>query len=80
MQVLLQRWQDPESGLDSAEAPAYQVLLSFPGQEQPNLVTVGEEPLRSGDARGGALPGPALTPPPLHSESYREGPLFLPPE
>ncbi|KAF3822231.1 hypothetical protein GH733_007605 [Mirounga leonina] len=40
VQVLLQRWKDPESGLDSAEAPAYQVLLSFPGQERPNLVTV----------------------------------------
>uniref|UniRef100_A0A452R9P2 Aminopeptidase NAALADL1 n=1 Tax=Ursus americanus TaxID=9643 RepID=A0A452R9P2_URSAM len=40
VQLLLQRWQDPESGLDSAEAPTYEVLLSFPSQEQPNLVTV----------------------------------------
>lgn len=50
VQLLLQRWQDPESGLDSAEAPTYEVLLSFPSQEQPNLVTVGEVPCGSGDA------------------------------
>lgn len=42
MQLLLQRWQDPESGLDSAEAPTYEVLLSFPNQGQPNRVTIGE--------------------------------------
>ncbi|XP_032735312.1 aminopeptidase NAALADL1 [Lontra canadensis] len=40
VQLLLQRWQDPESGLDAAEAPAYEVLLSFPSQEQPNRVAV----------------------------------------
>nr|XP_039327403.1 aminopeptidase NAALADL1 [Saimiri boliviensis boliviensis] len=40
VQLLLQRWRDPESGLDSAEAPKYEVLLSFPSQEQPNLVHV----------------------------------------
>ncbi|XP_054426596.1 aminopeptidase NAALADL1 [Pteronotus mesoamericanus] len=40
VQLLLQRWRDPESGLDSAEASAYEVLLSFPSQEQPNRVTV----------------------------------------
>uniref|UniRef100_M3YLR2 Aminopeptidase NAALADL1 n=1 Tax=Mustela putorius furo TaxID=9669 RepID=M3YLR2_MUSPF len=40
VQLLLQRWQDPESGLDAAEAPAYEVLLSFPSQEQPNHVAV----------------------------------------
>ncbi|XP_032138779.1 aminopeptidase NAALADL1 [Sapajus apella] len=40
VQLLLQRWRDPESGLDSAEASKYEVLLSFPSQEQPNLVHV----------------------------------------
>ncbi|XP_032213658.1 aminopeptidase NAALADL1 [Mustela erminea] len=40
VQLLLQRWQDPESGLDAAEAPAYEVLLSFPSREQPNRVAV----------------------------------------
>ncbi|XP_006901520.1 PREDICTED: N-acetylated-alpha-linked acidic dipeptidase-like protein [Elephantulus edwardii] len=40
VQLLLQRWRDPESGLDAAEAPTYEVLLSFPSQEQPNRVTV----------------------------------------
>lgn len=42
MQLLLQRWQDPESGLDSAEVSTYEVLLSFPSQEQPNHVAIGE--------------------------------------
>ncbi|XP_045872835.1 aminopeptidase NAALADL1 [Meles meles] len=40
VRLLLQRWQDPESGLDAAEAPAYEVLLSFPSPEQPNRVAV----------------------------------------
>ncbi|KAL4697238.1 hypothetical protein H8959_002936 [Pygathrix nigripes] len=40
VQLLLQRWKDPESGLDSAEAFTYEVLLSFPSQEQPNVVDV----------------------------------------
>ncbi|KAF0882480.1 NALDL protein, partial [Crocuta crocuta] len=39
-QLLLQRWRDPDSGLDSAEAPTYEVLLSFPSREQPNRVAV----------------------------------------
>ena len=43
-QLLLQRWRDPESGLDAAEAPTYEVLLSFPSREQPNRVAVGEVP------------------------------------
>lgn len=42
MQLLLRRWRDPESGLDSAGASTYEVLLSFPSQEQPNRVAVGE--------------------------------------
>lgn len=42
MQLLLQRWQDPESGLDSAKASTYEVLLSFPSQERPNRVAIGE--------------------------------------
>nr|KAF6438350.1 N-acetylated alpha-linked acidic dipeptidase like 1 [Molossus molossus] len=40
VQLLLRRWQDPESGLDSAGASAYEVLLSFPSREQPNRVAV----------------------------------------
>uniref|UniRef100_A0A8C8YG96 Aminopeptidase NAALADL1 n=1 Tax=Prolemur simus TaxID=1328070 RepID=A0A8C8YG96_PROSS len=40
VQLLLQRWTDPASGLDSAEAFEYEVLLSFPSQEQPNSVDV----------------------------------------
>ncbi|EQB77746.1 N-acetylated-alpha-linked acidic dipeptidase-like protein [Camelus ferus] len=40
VQLLLQRWQDPESGLDSAGTSEYEVLLSFPSQEQPNHVDV----------------------------------------
>ncbi|XP_020020372.1 aminopeptidase NAALADL1 [Castor canadensis] len=40
VQLLLQRWRDPESGLDSAVTSTYEVLLSFPSQEQPNLVEV----------------------------------------
>ncbi|XP_038419941.1 aminopeptidase NAALADL1 [Canis lupus familiaris] len=40
VQLLLQRWRDPESGLDSAEASTYEVLLSFPSREQPNRVAV----------------------------------------
>ncbi|XP_055436835.1 aminopeptidase NAALADL1 [Bubalus kerabau] len=40
VQLLLQRWQDPESGLDSARTTEYEVLLSFPSGEQPNRVDV----------------------------------------
>nr|KAF6325125.1 N-acetylated alpha-linked acidic dipeptidase like 1 [Myotis myotis] len=40
VQLLLRRWRDPESGLDSAEASTYEVLLSFPSQEQPNHVAI----------------------------------------
>ncbi|XP_004682701.1 PREDICTED: N-acetylated-alpha-linked acidic dipeptidase-like protein [Condylura cristata] len=40
VQLLLQRWRDPQSGLDSAQASQYEVLLSFPSQEQPNRVDV----------------------------------------
>lgn len=66
VQLLLQRWQDAESGLDSAETFEYEVLLSLPSQEQPNSVTVGECLFRFGEARGaGELLGPALTLPAL---------------
>ncbi|XP_059785782.1 aminopeptidase NAALADL1 [Balaenoptera ricei] len=40
VQLLLRRWQDPESGLDSAGTSEYEVLLSFPSQEQPNRADV----------------------------------------
>lgn len=62
MQLLLQRWRDPESGLDSAGTSTYEVLLSFPSQEQPNRVAIGEALLWLGEARGvRELWGPALT-------------------
>lgn len=67
MQLLLQRWKDPESGLDSAEAFTYEVLLSFPSQEQPNVVDIGEVLPSLGNAQrvgGGKLLGPAMTLPP----------------
>lgn len=59
VQLLLQRWQDPESGLDLAEASSYEVLLSFPSPEQPNQVAIGE-----------VLPSPS--PPPLPRLRGRE--------
>ncbi|XP_036286302.1 aminopeptidase NAALADL1 [Pipistrellus kuhlii] len=40
VQLLLQHWQDPESGLDSVETSSYEVLLSFPSPEQPNRVAI----------------------------------------
>ncbi|KAM6160248.1 aminopeptidase NAALADL1 [Erethizon dorsatum] len=40
VQLLLQRWGDQASGLDSARTMEYEVLLSFPSPEQPNLVEV----------------------------------------
>uniref|UniRef100_A0A4X2K2Y8 Aminopeptidase NAALADL1 n=1 Tax=Vombatus ursinus TaxID=29139 RepID=A0A4X2K2Y8_VOMUR len=40
VQLLLQRWQNPESGLDAAGEGVYEVLLSFPSREQPNTVRV----------------------------------------
>ena len=66
VQLLLQRWRDPESGLDSAEASTYEVLLSFPSREQPNRVAVGELLLRMGMHVGGAAarPSPDTAPPP----------------
>lgn len=42
VQLLLQRWKDPVSGLDTARTVEYEVLLSLPSSEQPNLVEVGE--------------------------------------
>ncbi|XP_052617238.1 aminopeptidase NAALADL1 isoform X4 [Peromyscus californicus insignis] len=38
--LLLERWQDTETGLDSAKTYEYKVLLSFPSPEQPNIVEV----------------------------------------
>lgn len=40
VEFMLKRWQDPESGLDQAWREDYKVYLSFPGQNQPNKVTV----------------------------------------
>ncbi|KFO28427.1 aminopeptidase NAALADL1 [Fukomys damarensis] len=40
VQLLLQRWGDQASGLDEARTVEYEVLLSFPSPERPNLVEV----------------------------------------
>lgn len=40
--LVLKRWQDPESGLDQAWREDYMVYLSFPDPKNPNKVTVGE--------------------------------------
>lgn len=42
VRLLLERWQDTETGLDAAKTYEYTVLLSFPSPEQPNIVEVGE--------------------------------------
>ncbi|XP_072102015.1 aminopeptidase NAALADL1 [Mobula birostris] len=51
VKLLLDRWNDPESGLDEAKNVTYNVLLSFPQKEKPNSVTVvstsGKELFRS---------------------------------
>jgi hypothetical protein len=79
VQLLLQRWRDPESGLDSAVTSTYEVLLSFPSQEQPNLVEVGKVLPNQGKPGGGG--GPAGSSPgsaSLLSELRWEHPLLLP--
>ncbi|XP_052047710.1 aminopeptidase NAALADL1 [Apodemus sylvaticus] len=40
VQLLLGRWKDSATGLDSAKTYEYTVLLSFPNTEQPNSVEV----------------------------------------
>ncbi|XP_044541143.1 aminopeptidase NAALADL1 [Gracilinanus agilis] len=40
VELFLERWQNPEWGLDAARKGVYEVLLSFPSQEQPNSVQV----------------------------------------
>ncbi|XP_057686898.1 aminopeptidase NAALADL1 isoform X2 [Corythoichthys intestinalis] len=40
VQLMLKRWQDPESGLDQAWREEYMVYLSFPDPDKPNKVTV----------------------------------------
>lgn len=42
VQIMLKRWQDPETGLDKAWREEYWVYLSFPDKNNPNKVTVGE--------------------------------------
>ena len=42
VQLMLKRWQDPETGLDQAWREEYMVYLSFPDPKNPNKVTVGE--------------------------------------
>ncbi|XP_061623395.1 aminopeptidase NAALADL1 [Phyllopteryx taeniolatus] len=40
VQLMLERWQDPESGLDQAWREEHMVYLSFPDPDRPNKVTV----------------------------------------
>uniref|UniRef100_A0A8C8SUE2 Aminopeptidase NAALADL1 n=1 Tax=Pelusios castaneus TaxID=367368 RepID=A0A8C8SUE2_9SAUR len=40
VKLLLNRWQDPQTGLDSASEDVYSVFLSFPDPQSPNSVTV----------------------------------------
>ncbi|XP_006790087.2 aminopeptidase NAALADL1 [Neolamprologus brichardi] len=40
VQIMLKRWQDPETGLDKAWREEYWVYLSFPDKNNPNTVTV----------------------------------------
>uniref|UniRef100_A0AAV2MN37 Uncharacterized protein n=1 Tax=Knipowitschia caucasica TaxID=637954 RepID=A0AAV2MN37_KNICA len=40
VELMLKRWKDPDSGLDSAWREDYSVYLSFPDPEHPNSVTV----------------------------------------
>ncbi|XP_070622653.1 aminopeptidase NAALADL1 [Erythrolamprus reginae] len=40
VKLLLERWNDPEFGLDKATEMKYDVFLSFPDPEKPNRVTV----------------------------------------
>lgn len=42
VELMLKRWQDPETGLDRAFREDYMVYLSFPDPKNPNKVTVGE--------------------------------------
>lgn len=42
VKYMLDRWQNPESGLDQAWREEYMVYLSFPDPNNPNKVTVGE--------------------------------------
>lgn len=41
MQLLRQRWQDPQTGLDGVAEGTYDVFLSFPDPTHPNSVAVG---------------------------------------
>uniref|UniRef100_A0A8C9YTB3 Aminopeptidase NAALADL1 n=1 Tax=Sander lucioperca TaxID=283035 RepID=A0A8C9YTB3_SANLU len=40
VQLMLKRWQDPETGLDQAWREEFMVYLSFPDPKKPNKVTV----------------------------------------
>ncbi|XP_071388979.1 aminopeptidase NAALADL1 [Centroberyx affinis] len=40
VQLMLKRWQDPDTGLDQAWREEYMVYLSFPDPKNPNKVTV----------------------------------------
>lgn len=46
VKFMLERWQDPESGLDQAWREEYMVYLSFPDPKNPNNVSVGESGCR----------------------------------
>lgn len=73
VQLLLERWKDSATGLDSAKTYEYTVLLSFPSTEQPNSVEVGEVKSRNVRVLGAgssadsafSLSGPQWNRPPL---------------
>ncbi|TRY54448.1 hypothetical protein DNTS_023713 [Danionella cerebrum] len=43
VELILKRWQDPKTGLDSAWREDYKVCLSFPSKTNPNKVSVVDE-------------------------------------
>ncbi|MGH0189071.1 UNVERIFIED_CONTAM: hypothetical protein FKN15_033202 [Acipenser sinensis] len=42
VKFMLDRWKDPNTGLDDAWRQTYKVFLSFPDKNKPNCFTVGK--------------------------------------
>lgn len=77
VRLLLERWQDTETGLDLAKTSEYKVLLSFPRQEHPNIVEIGKVLSRNaGVVRAAA--GPSTDRVFSHSGSQWNGLPLLP--
>lgn len=45
VKYILSRWTDSASGLDDAKEERYDVYLSFPDAEKPNIVQIGKSDL-----------------------------------